>query len=86
MPEAPGLVPHTPKRVTRPQQSSTARGYGTAHRKARKRILAKFPICQQCGRSWSTDLHHVDHDVNNRADTNLLAVCEGCHHGVLHRG
>ncbi|QEL18539.1 hypothetical protein [Limnoglobus roseus] len=69
----------------RPKPSSTARGYGHEHRKQRSRILDEQPLCQVCRNAFSTDLHHVDLNPHNHADGNVLAVCETCHHSVLHR-
>lgn len=84
MPDAPRVVPLKPRHAAKPKASSTARGYGTAHRKARQRLLAEHPLCQLCGRAWATDLHHLDHDVHNRHPSNLMVVCERCHHEDLH--
>lgn len=47
--------------------------------------------CQFCGRPGVTGLqiHHLDEDPSNTVDSNLLAICGGCHenykHGVIGR-
>jgi hypothetical protein len=85
-------MPHAPPTVNilgakhRPKASSTARGYDDAHRKQRSLLLDLHPICQVCNNAFSTDLHHLDGNQFNRAAGNALAVCETCHHAVLHRG
>lgn len=85
MPTQPPIVPTAPKHAAPPRAKTSARGYGTAHRKARAAHLAAHPVCQHCRERFATDLHHIDGNTANRAPENLLAVCEGCHHGAIHR-
>ena len=43
--------------------------------------------CQVCGASDSMlQIHHVDHDRTNNAETNLLTVCAACHLAYHGRG
>lgn len=80
------LVPVRPVYNRPPRGKTTARGYGHAHQVARERVLRKRPLCEVCGNDFATDLHHRDGNPHNRAPANLVAACEGCHHGVLHGG
>lgn len=79
MPNAPKILPLTPHRVGPPRASTTARGYGHAHRQQRARLLKAFPLCQRCGNDWSAHLHHIDRNTFNRDDSNALMLCERCH-------
>lgn len=85
MPTAPGFPPLKPKAAAAPRASTTARGYGTAHQRQRRVILARHPVCQNCSADWSAHLHHDDRDPFNRAESNVLALCEACHIAV-HKG
>jgi len=80
----PKLVPLKPRHQKPPRSSTTARGYGHAHQKARAQILAARPVCEICDAAFSTDLHHIDGNTHNRHPDNLQALCESCHHGVVH--
>lgn len=86
MPDRPPTLPFRPKHATKPRPSTTARGYGHAHQKARKLLLARTPICEVCRDAWATDMHHADGDTSNRDRSNLVAVCEACHHSRIHGG
>lgn len=78
MPNAPKLPPRPPP--TAPDRGSTTeRGYGTAHQKARAELLRRIPICQRCGVAWSRHMHHRDRNTSNRRPENLEALCERCH-------
>jgi 5-methylcytosine-specific restriction endonuclease McrA len=55
------------------------RGYGTAHQRVRKRVLAERPVCERCRDAFSHHLHHRDRDTANRDDANLEALCPACH-------
>ena len=68
----------------RPTASSSARGYDSHHRRQRSRILDERPLCQHCNNAFSTDLHHIDGNPFNHSDTNVMAVCEDCHHNRIH--
>ena len=86
MPRAPRKIEVKPKFTRDPSKTTSARGYGHAHRKFRERMLKKNPLCQVCGNDWATDLHHRDKNPHNRAEDNALMVCERCHHTVIHGG
>jgi 5-methylcytosine-specific restriction endonuclease McrA len=79
MPDAPRIVPLKPMAAAPPRGSSTARGYGWAHRRQRARLIALHPLCQRCGNDWSAHLHHIDRNPHNRADANVEMLCERCH-------
>lgn len=79
MPEAPKIPPRPVAANTAPRASTTARGYGHAHRTQRARLLKRHPICQRCEAHWSAHLHHIDRDPHNRADSNVELLCVGCH-------
>lgn len=79
MPSAPQLPPIRPKRTPPPRGSTTERGYGHAHRRQRKRLIAENPLCQKCGDAWAEQLHHLDHNPHNRAPDNVEMLCEKCH-------
>ncbi|MBN9522610.1 hypothetical protein J0H58_29495 [bacterium] len=80
MPNAPRILPLQPNRAGRPVRASTAaRGYGSAHRRQRERLLKAHPLCQRCGQNWSTHLHHRDRNPFNRDDANAEMLCEPCH-------
>ena len=49
MPEAPKILPLKPKAAAPPRASTTARGYGHAHRRQRARLIAERPVCERCG-------------------------------------
>jgi 5-methylcytosine-specific restriction protein A len=75
------------RRDSRP--SAAKRHYGAHHRHWRKLVLARHPICQDCGRAPSTDAHHIvalrkggTWDV----DTNAMGLCHPCHSLRTQRG
>lgn len=82
----PKLVPLRPKHAARPRGTTTQRGYGHAHQKARAQVLGERPVCERCRDALSTDLHHRDGNTHNRRPENLEALCERCHHGDAHAG
>jgi 5-methylcytosine-specific restriction endonuclease McrA len=85
MPNAPKILPRTPNRDGRPPRASTtARGYGSEHRRQRARLLKTRPLCELCREQWATDLHHLDHNPHNHDDANALMLCEACHHKRAH--
>ncbi|VTU02785.1 unnamed protein product [Gemmataceae bacterium] len=80
MPKAPQIPNLKPAVVaSAPRASTTARGYGHAHRQQRARLLKRHPLCQRCEADWSAHLHHIDRDPHNRADANVELLCERCH-------
>jgi 5-methylcytosine-specific restriction endonuclease McrA len=84
VPDAPKLPPLKPRYTPPPRGTTAERGYGSAHKKIRARLIAEHPVCQRCGGDWSTDMHHRDGDTFNRSPANLEMVCERCHHGEIH--
>jgi 5-methylcytosine-specific restriction endonuclease McrA len=80
MPDAPKIVPLKPAPAPRRAAgSTTARGYGHAHRKLRAKLIAERPICQRCEADFSAHLHHLDRNPHNRHESNLELLCERCH-------
>lgn len=52
-------------------------------RKLRDVMIRREPICRQCGKRASTEVHHIE-PVVRRPDlaltqSNLIPVCERCH-------
>jgi len=56
--------------------------WATVHHHARK-LLPSGP-CEVCGRANAKDVHHLDHNPQNNAITNLQRLCRSCH-TKLHR-
>lgn len=53
-------------------------------RRLRDVIIRREPICRQCGKQVTTDVHHIE-PVVRRPDlalvqSNLLPCCSECHH------
>jgi 5-methylcytosine-specific restriction protein A len=61
--------------------TSAERGYGHQWRKLRARILARDPICTECGRAPSNTVDHVRARTAGGTDdeANLRGVCARCH-------
>jgi 5-methylcytosine-specific restriction protein A len=64
-----------------PRPSAASRGYGASWRKLRPLVLARDPLCRDCGRLPSL---HVDHVVarergGSDALANLQGLCHACH-------
>jgi 5-methylcytosine-specific restriction protein A len=59
-------------------------GQGSGRWRAlRDAVLRREPVCRQCGRRASTDVHHIE-SVRHRPDlalswSNLLPCCKECH-------
>lgn len=51
----------------------------TNKRSLRTHIKARDKVCQDCGSSKSLQVHHVDSDPSNNADSNLVLLCKPCH-------
>lgn len=87
MPDMPPLTPRYSPRRRMPQASSTARGYDERHKRIRRAVLAEQNgLCAWCQNAFATDLHHKDGNVRNRDRSNLVGLCEPCHHGIAHAG
>jgi 5-methylcytosine-specific restriction endonuclease McrA len=82
MPTAPRLPPLKPTAATAPRRTTEERGYGTAHRQLRARLIALHPVCQRCQDGWSAHMHHVNSDSFDRSPTNLQMVCVPCHQQI----
>ena len=69
------------------RESSTARGYDTTWRKARKRYLQSNPLCVECERQGKTvPANEVDHIIPHKSNYRLMwdednwqALCKQCH-------
>ncbi|KKK68633.1 hypothetical protein LCGC14_2942100 [marine sediment metagenome] len=61
--------------------TATQRGYGWQWRKLRNAVIARDPICTDCGRAPSTDADHKIPRSQGGQDTmeNLAGKCHGCH-------
>lgn len=59
---------------------SAGRGYGHNWRKLRRMVLARSPLCADCGDA-ATEVHHLVSfaDGGMNTDENLQALCKGCH-------
>lgn len=59
------------------------RGYDARWRRIRAEVLRKHPLCMDCleqGRTAAaTDVHHIDGNVQNMAESNLRPLCKACH-------
>lgn len=86
MPFAPKLPPLKPAAARPPRGTTEQRGYGTAHRKQRARLIDAHPLCQRCANDWSAHLHHIDRDPFNRDPSNVEMLCTGCHDREHGRG
>lgn len=66
--------------------SSKRKGDMVVYTKLRKDLLSRFPTCQVCGISWSTDCHHKAKRGKHYLDeSTLLAVCRRCHREIHDR-
>lgn len=79
---------HRSRRRQQHEETTAARGYGAAHRRWRKAVLARDPQCVDClaeGRSTpATDADHIDGDPFNRQLDNGRGLCRRCHNGRTH--
>lgn len=71
-----------------PGETSHDRGYGAAHQRWRKAVLALSPWCEDCFREGRTvkakDVHHIDGDPFNRDIDNGMPLCRRCHNKRTH--
>ncbi len=63
--------------VTR--ETAVQRGYDTRHRKWRRMVLNRHPVCEECNRKPSTVAHHIDRNSKNRRIDNGQGLCKACH-------
>ena len=61
------------------RETAVARGYDTRHKKWRKMVLARYPVCDICKHNISTVAHHRDGNVRNIMMDNGQGLCKGCH-------
>jgi hypothetical protein len=81
MPDKPKLAPVLKAADAEPRKlSSTARGYDARHRKLRALRLNAHPLCESCGKQWSTVAHHLVYPAKTVDD--YRAVCSGCHNAI----
>lgn len=78
---------HRPRRKQH-EEKTAARGYGAAHRRWRKAVLARDALCIDClaeRRSTpATDADHIDGDTFNRQLDNGRGLCRTCHNRRTH--
>lgn len=69
-----------PKHTERYQESPADRGYGTAWRELRDRVLRERPVCAMCGLP-ANHVHHIVPKVLGGTDAieNLVSLCAACH-------
>lgn len=60
---------------------TSARGYGSAYRRARARLLADNPPCHWCGKPATTADHEPPMDVVGYPHLNLVPACGPCNFG-----
>lgn len=70
------------------EKKTAARGYGGAHRRWRRAVLRRDPLCVDCrarGRvAIATDADHIDGNPFNRALENGRGLCRKCHNRRTH--
>jgi hypothetical protein len=63
--------------VARPRNDFYASDYWRKRSRAYRR---RHPVCEEPGcESPSQEVHHIDGDTGNNADSNTRAVCKSCH-------
>ena len=79
---------HRKRRWHQHQEKTAARGYGPAHRRWRKVVLARDPLCIDCLagglQTPATDADHIDGDTFNRQIDNGRGLCRKCHNRRTH--
>lgn len=66
-------------RYEKTRETAVKRGYDTRHKKWRKMILARDPVCKECNDKLSTVAHHIDRDTKNVSMDNGIGLCKSCH-------
>lgn len=65
--------------------TTTERGYGHRHVKARAALLKTQYYCERCKAIPKTpNMHHKDRNPHNRELSNLEILCETCHR-LMHK-
>lgn len=61
--------------------TAAERGYGWQWRRLRNAVIARDPICTDCGRAPSTDADHIVPRAQGGQDTmeTLQGTCHSCH-------
>ena len=66
-----------------PNRDPRAGVYRERWQKLRDRVLRREPVCRQCGRNASTEVHHIEPVTKAPhlalAWTNCLPCCRECH-------
>lgn len=66
-------------------KTTTQRGYGWDHQKARDRLLKREPLCRECKRDGRVTVATIaDHTISlaqggDRSADNLQPLCTSCH-------
>lgn len=47
--------------------------------------IVKTNVCSICNRKGNTDIHHIDHNLLDSDEDNLIEICEKCHQ-MQHKG
>ena len=71
----PSKLPHVKKQVS---ERSFKHGRWSLPQKYKK----SHPICEICGNAETKEIHHIDLDIHNNDESNLLATCIKCHHEI----
>lgn len=87
MPTAPKRFTFGPERKawSHGKQTTTQRGYGWQHQKARERLFKRDPLCRECSKHGIATVATVaDHIINlaaggTQSDDNLQPLCAPCH-------
>ena len=68
-------------RVKDNRLSASKRGYGRTWRRFRLMMIARYPVCQDCNRLPTTEIHHIikKRDGGADSDENTLKLCHDCH-------
>ena len=69
------------KRQDARRGSSAERGYGSKWREVQAAYLQSHPLCERCGRTMATLVHHIVRKRDGGSDDpiNLMALCTLCH-------
>jgi 5-methylcytosine-specific restriction protein A len=63
--------------------TAASRGYDAAWRRFREWFLGRHPLCHDCEREPSTEVHHIlkvaEHPELRLEESNCLGLCKSCH-------
>lgn len=61
--------------------TAAQRGYDRIHKRWRRRIIARDPVCRRCARAASTEADHIVplEDGGTWDDDNGQGMCKPCH-------